>query len=103
MIIDGVDVHCQYCMCPVEVWKPFFKTYSGDGCKLYDDFTNVISGLEDARKPFSNQDILNKCRADFEADYTDIKDFEATVNEMIQINVSEGYMPGNYRSLTIIK
>lgn len=103
MIIDGVDVHCQYCMCPVEVWKPFFKTYSGDGCKLYDDFTNVISEFEYAGKPFNNQDILNKCRADFEMEYTDISDFETTIYEMIDIHYSERYMPSNYRPFTVIK
>lgn len=103
MIIDGVDVHCQYCMCPVKVWKPLFMTYSGDGCKLYDDFTNVISKLEDTGKPFNTKDILKKCWEDFEADYTDIKDFEATVYEMIQINVSEGYMPSNYRPVSVVK
>lgn len=103
MIIDGVNVHCQYCMCPVEVWKPSLKTYNGDGCKLYDDFSNVISELEDARKPFNNQDILDKCQTDFEKEYTDISDFEAAVNEMIEINYSEGYMPGNYRPFTIVK
>jgi len=103
MIIDGVNVHCQYCMCPVEVWKPFFKTYSGDECKLYDDFTNVISELEDTGRPFNNQGILDKCWTDFEKEYTDISDFEVTINEMIQINYSEGYMPSNYKPITVVK
>ena len=103
MTIDGVDVHCQYCMCPVKVWKHSMKNYEGDECKLYDDFSAVISELEDTGKPFGNQDILESCRNDFEHEYTDIQDFEAIVNEMILINVSEGYMPDNYRSISKVK
>ncbi len=103
MIIDGVDVHCQYCMCPVKVWKHSMKSYDGDECKLYDDFTNVIWELEEAVKPFNNQDILDKCRSDFEKEYTDIVDFEACVNEMIEINIDLGVMPENYRVISIVK
>jgi hypothetical protein len=90
------EVHCQYCQCPKEIWKPSMKTYKGDECKLYDDFTNAVYELEKAVKPFNNLDIINKCRTDFEADYSDIADFEATVNEMIEINIDLGVMPGNY-------
>ena len=104
MIIDGVDVHCQYCMCPKEAWKGgSFKTYQGDECKLYDDFSAVISELEDTGKPFGNQDILESCRNDFEREYIDIQDFETTITEMIMINVEEGYMPDNYRPISKVK
>ena len=101
MIINGVDVHCQYCMCPKEAWKHSMKSYAGDECKLYDDFSAVVSELEDTGKTFSNRDILSKCR-EFEKEYTDIQDFEATVTEMIMINVEEGYMPDNYKPLETI-
>ena len=90
------EVHCKYCMCPKEIWKPVMKNYNGDECKLYSDFTDVISELEGAKKSFGNQEIIEKCRKDFEEEYTDISDFKTSVNEMIQINVSEGYMPKNY-------
>lgn len=97
------EVHCQYCMCPKEVWKHTMKTYDGDECKLYDDFTNVIWKLEEEIKPFNNQDIIERCRKDFGREYTDIKDFEAAINEMIEINYSEGYMPKNYRRLSVCR
>lgn len=104
-IITGEEreVHCEYCMCPKEVWKPSMKTYSGDECRLYDDFGNVIWDLEKAIKPFNNRDIINKCWTDFEANYSDIEDFESTVNEMIEINIDLGVMPDNYRPLMIYK
>lgn len=97
------EVHCQYCMCPIEVWKHSMKTYDGDECKLYDDFSNVIWELEESIKPFNNHAILEKCRNAFEKEYTDITDFEACINEMIGINVEEGYMPGNYRHLSLCR
>lgn len=97
------EVHCQYCMCPKEVWKPCMKTYSGDECKLYSDFSDVIYKLENTGRPFNNQDILEKCRADFAGEYNDIADFEATVNEMIEIYIELGVMSGDYRPLTICK
>ncbi len=97
------EVHCEYCMCPKDIWKPSMKTYAGDECKLYDDFMNVIRELEQDLKPFNNQDILEKCKADFEKEYSDIADFEATVNEMITINLELGVMPKNYRLLTVCK
>jgi len=103
MIIDGLDVHCQYCMCPVEVWKPCLKTYGGDECKLYDDFSNVIWEFEKVAKPFNNQDILNKCHSDFEKEYGDIPSFDDSIMEMIEIHYFEGYMPNNYRHLSICK
>ncbi len=97
------EVHCQYCQCPKGVWKKgSFKTYPGDNeCKLYDDFSNVIWEFEKAIKPFNIRDIIDRCRAAFELEYADIPDFEATINEMIMINNEEGYMPNNYRPLTV--
>lgn len=80
------EVHCEYCQCPVEIWKPDLKTYKGDECKLYAAFYVVIDDLEDAKKPFTNDDIMAKCRTNFEGKYTDIEDFEATINEMINIH-----------------
>lgn len=46
MIIDDVDVHCQYCMCPAAVWKHSMKSYDGDQCKLYDDFQVSFGSLK---------------------------------------------------------
>lgn len=90
-------------MCPVEVWKPSLKTYHGDECRLYSEFCDVIDRLESAIKPFGNQDIISGCRIGFETDFNDIEDFEATINELICINCTEGYMPKNYRILEVYK
>lgn len=97
------DVHCEYCMCPKEVWKRSLRTYDGDECKLYSDFVDVIWVFEEALKPFNNQEIFDKCRVEFEHEYNDIQDFEASITEMIQINVEEGYMPKNYRPIAACK
>lgn len=96
------EVHCQYCMCPKEAWKGGnFKTYHGDECKLYSDFSDVISDLEYAEKPFNNYDILKKCREDFAEEYNDITDFEAIINEMINIYIELGVMSEDYRPISI--
>jgi len=97
------EIHCQYCQCPKGLWKHSMKTYEGDECKLYDAFSDVIWELERAIKPFNNWDILDKCRKAFEHDYTDIKDFEACINEMIDIHLDLGVMPNNYRLLSVCK
>lgn len=95
------EIHCEYCQCPKNIWKPSMNTYKGDECRLYDDFINVIWELEKNIKPFNNQDIISKCRTDFESNYSDISDFEASINEMISINIELGVMPCNYRSMYI--
>lgn len=103
MIIDEMDVHCQFCMCPVEVWKHSMETYEGDECKLYDDFLTIIWEMEKAIKPFSNSDIIKRCKEVFERKYNDIKDVEATIYEMIEINIDLGVMPDNYRRIELVK
>jgi len=97
------EVHCQYCMCPIEVWKHSMKTYDGDECELYDDFSSVIWEMEEAIKPFSNKDIIKKCQKNFESKYNDIKDFEASIYEMIEIIIDTGAMPKNYRPLELVR
>ena len=93
-----MEVHCQYCMCPKEIWKGGnLKTYQGDECKLFSDFSEIISELADTKKPFNNQKIIDKCQSDFKKEHREIKDIEATINEMIQISVKESYMPKNYK------
>ncbi len=96
-------VHCQYCMAPVEIWKHSMTTYAGDECKLYSDFSDVVWELENTGKPFNDQDILEACRKGFEHEYTDIKDFEACINEMIGIHVECGVFSRDYRPLSIEK
>lgn len=96
------EIHCIYCQCPKDIWKPSMKTYQGDECKLLDDFLTVIWELEESKEPFNNQDIINKCRSDFEANFNDIEDFEATISELIETHFTEGYMPRNYRHLSVI-
>jgi len=96
------EIHCEYCQCPKDVWKKSMTTYNGDECKLYSDFMDSINDLEEASKPFNDDDILKKFKLDFSNEYSGIKDFEPCVNEMIGINIDLGVMPSNYRHLRTV-
>lgn len=97
------EIHCEYCQCPIEIQKTSMKTYKGDECRLYDAFLDIIYEFGKGIKPFNNKDIINMCSSNFNKDFNDIENLEATVNEMIDINIDLGVMPDNYRPLYIIQ
>lgn len=90
------EVHCTFCLCPVELWKKDLKSYDGEECRLLSDFFDLIWDFDTEKKPFSDKDILKRFRKDYAAMHTDIKDLKVTIEEMIHIYRNEGYMPGNY-------
>lgn len=98
---NPVKYHCNYCMCPLDEWKPLDTYKSNDSCKVYSDFYNVIWDLEENDKKYNFQDVLNQC-IKFKNDYPDIPDFEAAVKEMIQIGIETGIITNLYRDLSVV-
>ena len=102
MSIFDYETHCEYCMCPKEIFTDNnLKTYSGDRCKLYYYFSEVIDEFESKIIPFTAKDIYKKCETELTKHITDIPDLKATVDELLEINDIElGVMPSNYKSKT---
>ena len=99
------DYHCEYCGCPLDLWKPM-DTYKNDRCcELYSDFLDVIGKLENKKISYGYRDILERCLK-LKTKYPDIPDFEASLYEMIDDSIDTGVMTGLHISepkLKVIK
>lgn len=82
------EYHCEYCCCPKEHWKPCLKTYSGDECKLYDSFSDLI---EDGT---TSEELTKLAIAELPKEFPDIKDIKATVKELVEIVLDCGVING---------
>jgi len=86
-------VHCEYCQCPIEVWnddEPLFKTYSGDGCKLYDSFSSLIEWS------MSADELTEIAKRELPKEFDDITDLDATVKELMDIILEVGMLDNPY-------
>ncbi len=97
MINKDIEIHCEHCQCPIELWEHTLKTYQGDDCRLFENFFGTMADLECSKGTFNDCDIIRVCKEDFESEYNDIPDFEASIKELIQIYINERYMPSNYK------
>ena len=87
--------HCEYCMCPIEVWndeEPLFKTYSGDGCKLFDEFSSLIEYSMTAAE------LAELAIIELPKEFSDIEDISATVKELMDIILDCGVLDDPYPS-----
>ena len=93
--------HCEYCRCPIEVWEPL-KTYKSDrSCELFSDFDDVIQELEKRNK--YNYNTVVKHLLPLKDKYSDVEDFEKTIQEFIEIQLDLGVMTNRYSYLSLIK
>jgi hypothetical protein len=86
-------VHCDYCECPIELWnadEPLFKTYSGDGCKLYDSFFSF------AEWKLSAAELIEIATKELPKEFPDITDIDATVKELMGIVLECGILDNPY-------
>jgi hypothetical protein len=91
--------HCKYCQCPIEHYTgKSLETYDGDECKLYSYFFDVMWELEEKKVDFTLDDVRNNCKIAF-TEFQDITDFEATINELMDIFDDLGATPSNYVSI----
>lgn len=89
------DYHCEYCGCPMELWKPM-ETYKSDRCcELYSDFGDAIDQLEERKIPYRYKDVLTKCLK-FKNEYPDIEEFEVSLSEMIGAGIDIGIISKLY-------
>ena len=93
-------------MCPKEIWERSLKTYNPEDetreCEIFSDVLDSLGDLEDINKPFDFNDILSKCKQDFEPDFPDIEDFSATIKEIVLICLEDGYMPKQFSDITYL-
>ena len=98
--MDAVKYHCDYCRCPLEMWKPL-ETYKNDrSCELFSDFFDIIWDLEETERKYSYKEIYSKC-LEFKDKYPDILNFDESVKEMIEIGLDTGIIT-NYIRLSIV-
>ncbi|MHB8124695.1 MAG: hypothetical protein ACYDEJ_03465 [Desulfitobacteriaceae bacterium] len=86
-------VHCEYCQCPIEVWddnEPPLKTYSGDGCKLFDSFSSL------AEWKLSAAELIEIATRELPKEFPDIADIDATVKELMDIILECGILDNPY-------
>ena len=79
------ELHCEYCMCPKDIWKKALVTYDGDECKLYASFLDLI-GLDD----LTPQQLTNIAKQELPKEFPDITNINATVRELVDIVIDCG-------------
>lgn len=88
------EVHCEFCMTPKEIWEPL-KTYNSDrSCEIYNEFFNIIWDLEETKRYFY-KDVAKELYK-VKSNYPDIPNFDATINELIEIGLDTGIMTNKY-------
>ncbi len=78
------EVHCQCCMCPIEIWVPVLKNYKGDECELSEHFMSLA---EDWMTP---EDLVKVAKTELPKEYSDIEDLDALVKELVEIAIECG-------------
>ena len=72
-------VHCECCLCPKEIWKPFLTTYHGGQCELYESFSALIGD------EMSAEELTELALVELPKEFPDIPDIVATVKELVEI------------------
>ena len=75
------DNHCMYCAAPGP--KAVMKTYDGDTCQIYSDYSGLRYEYEISNTSFTLEEITLQCRKSFLEKYPDIPDFDKTIEEML--------------------
>jgi len=75
------DDHCMYCAAPGP--KAVMKTYDGDTCQIYYDYSDIRYEYEISKTSFTLEEITLQCRKSFLEKYPDVPDFDETIKEML--------------------
>ena len=78
------EVHCGYCICPKEIWKPSIKNYQGNECQLVEFFLSLV---EDWMTP---EELTKVTIAELSKEYSDIEDIEALAKELVDVAIECG-------------
>lgn len=81
-----MEYHCQYCMCPKEIWKPCVNSYQGDECHLYDSFLSLI---EDG---MTIETLTELAIEELPKEFSDIEDIGELVKELVDVAIDCGVL-----------
>lgn len=83
-----LELHCEYCQCPKDIWEKALITYDGDECKLYDSFLDLVNS--DFPNDLTPQQVTDIAKRELPKEFSDITDIDATVKELVDIVINCG-------------